>query len=269
MSTEVTTKQNTQLATWQSALVKAETKFIAIADPKKAKIELGFAVQIIEQNPSLKTCDVASIQNAIINVARTGITLNPAMKLAYLIPRKGKCILDFSYMGLIHVLTDGGDVKYLTASIVYDDEEFSFDPINCKHVPVYPKTEEENKKRTIFGALSMAILKDDTRVYEFMPLHELLKIKRQSMAANSSYSPYAEWETEMYKKSVIRRHYKFLPKGNPDADKVAAAMEIENSQTAPENASIADVFDVESTDVTNQVPEGTITITTPDTKSKK
>lgn len=261
-NTEVTTKTApaATLAAWQSALVKAETKFVSISDPKKAKTELGFAAQIIEGNPQLKTCDVASIQNAIINVARTGTTLNPAMKLAYLIPRKGKCVLDFSYMGLIHILTDGGDVKYITATIVYEDEEFVFDPINTVHKPIYAKTEELQKKREIHGALSTAILKDNTRVYEFMPYWELLKIKRQSMSANSSFSPYGEWAEEMYKKAVIKRHYKFLPKGSPDAERLAEAIAADTEASFHNDkpmTSVADVFDVEAEEIK---PEGTVTV---------
>jgi recombination protein RecT len=35
-------------------------------------------------------------------VAAIGITLNPASKLAYLVPRDGMVCLDISYMGLLH-----------------------------------------------------------------------------------------------------------------------------------------------------------------------
>lgn len=245
MSQEIQTQpENAGMLPWKKALINAEHKFMAITDQKKAKIELGFAVQAIEANPVLKNCDIQSIQNAIINVARLGSTLNPAMKLCYLIPRKGKCVLDISYVGLIKILTDGGDVKYVAATIVYEDEEFSFDPINTKHTPKYATTEEENTKRKIHGALSTAILKDDTRVYEFIPRWELEKIERVSQSAGSAYSPYKDWRTEMYKKAVIKRHYKFLPKGNPDHERMAAIQEIESQSFAPSKpASVADMID--------------------------
>ena len=239
--------QQAAVMPWKQALINAEHKFMAITDPKKAKIELGFAVQIIEANPSLKSCSMASIQNSIINVARLGSTLNPAMKLCYLIPRKGQCVLDISYVGLSKILTDGGDVKYITASIVYTDEEFAFDPINTKHVPKFAASEKENNERTIFGALSTAILKDDTRLYEFIPLWELQKIERMSSSSGSSFSPYKDWRTEMYKKAVIKRHYKFLPKGNPDHEKLSAMQEVEQqvfgNAPAPAPVSVSEMID--------------------------
>ena len=54
--------------------------------------ESQFAMQLFQKNESLtKTAagNPASAQNAIINVAAIGITLNPASGLAYLVPRDG------------------------------------------------------------------------------------------------------------------------------------------------------------------------------------
>jgi len=234
------------MAAWKQAVSSGMQKFAMIADPNKAKIEAGFASQIIEGSTSLQKIATtpdgfASIINCIINVARMGITLNPAMKLAYLIPRKGKCILDPSWMGLTKILTDGGDVKYMAASIVYDDEDFVFDMVNTVHVKKYAESEAENKQRRVVGALSCAVLKDNTKVYEFIPKWELDKIKAMSDGANSSYSPYSNWESEMQKKAVIRRHYKSLPKGtNTLAAEVISEQEKEFKNSSPKGP--ADVF---------------------------
>ncbi len=90
---------------WKSSLKEAHTKFIAI-NPEKASLELGFAMQIIQNNDDLQRCDPKSILNAVVNVARTSVTLNPVMRLAYLVPRKGKCVPDFSYIGLVAMLRE-------------------------------------------------------------------------------------------------------------------------------------------------------------------
>jgi recombinational DNA repair protein RecT len=50
--------------------------------------ECGFAVMAIQNNPYLLNCSPESMKSAIINVALTGISLNPALKYAYLVPRK-------------------------------------------------------------------------------------------------------------------------------------------------------------------------------------
>src|SRR5690606_39362507 len=73
--------------------------------------EANFALQIFQGNDYLTKMSPDSIKNAIVNVALTGLTLNPVMKFAYLVPRKGKFVLDVSYMGLAKILTDTGSVK--------------------------------------------------------------------------------------------------------------------------------------------------------------
>lgn len=53
--------------------------------------ESQFAIQQFQKNSFLADTargNLSSAQNAIINVAAIGITLNPASKLAYLVPRK-------------------------------------------------------------------------------------------------------------------------------------------------------------------------------------
>nr|WP_235428547.1 hypothetical protein [Enterobacter hormaechei] len=54
--------------------------------------ESQFAIQLFQNNDYLAKVafqNQTSTQNAIINVAAIGISLNPAQKLAYLVPRKG------------------------------------------------------------------------------------------------------------------------------------------------------------------------------------
>ena len=199
-----------QLPLWKKALKDAYPKFQSI-DPERALTELGFAMQLIEGNEYLQRCTPESIVNAILNIARTSVTLNPVLKLAYLVPRKTQCCLDFSYTGLIGLLTESGVIKYVNATVAYEDEEFAYNPITMSilHRPTNPRTEEEQNKRLVNGAYSRAVLPDGTVVYEYMPFWELEKIRMKS-PIKSENSIWNDWTFEMYKKSVIRRHYKLL-----------------------------------------------------------
>jgi recombinational DNA repair protein RecT len=67
---------NENKSEWMQTLTTAYPKFEQI-NPNKAKSELGFAMQIFQNNPTLQRCDPQSILNAVVNVARTSITLNP------------------------------------------------------------------------------------------------------------------------------------------------------------------------------------------------
>lgn len=223
---------NTNLPQWRKELNSAYVKFETL-NPERAKTELGFAMQIFETNTYLQKCDAKSIFNAVVNVARTSITLNPVMRLAYLIPRKNKCVLEFSYMGLVAMLRDNNCIKSISAVIVFEDEEFEHDiASNCiKHKPKYAKTEQEHNAREMIGCYSRATLPNGEIVYEFMPMWEIDKIRRLSDGSSSKYSAWNTWRDEMIKKSVIKRHFKMLISGNP-SDALAMALQIENENNS-------------------------------------
>lgn len=223
---------------WMQTLTNAYPKFESITlNPEKAKVELGFAMQIFQNNESLQRCDPHSIFNAVVNVARTSITLNPVMRLAYLIPRKGKCVLEFSYMGLVAMLRDNGCIKSISAHIVYEDEDFDYDVAENRiyHKPKFAKTEKEHLSREKIGCYSRATLPNGEVVYEFMPMWEIEKVKRMSEGSSSQYSAWQTWEDEMIKKSVIKRHFKMLISGNP-SEALSTALQIENENNALTNS---------------------------------
>jgi len=224
----MTNQQNNQSGGWMQILTTAYPKFQSI-NPDKAKTELGFAMQIFQNNAYLQKCEPQSILNAVVNVARTSITLNPVMRLAYLIPRKNKCVLEFSYMGLVAMLRDNGCIKSISAHIVFEDEEFDYNLAENKiiHKPRFAKTEKEHISREKIGCYSRATLPNGEVVYEFMPMWEIEKVKRMSDGSNSQYSAWQTWEDEMIKKSVIKRHFKMLISGNP-SEALATALQIEN-----------------------------------------
>ncbi|MBW2645069.1 MAG: recombinase RecT [Deltaproteobacteria bacterium] len=96
---------------------KVKSSFVEVVDESKYTKEVIFAVQAFRGNNALQKCAPQSIKNAIINVALTGTTLNPVLQQAYLIPRDGKCCLDFGYRGLCKIATDAGGVIDIDASL--------------------------------------------------------------------------------------------------------------------------------------------------------
>ena len=83
--------------------------------------ESSFAMQIMQSNSFLTTTAIrnqASLVSAVVNVAAIGISLNPAEKEAYLVPRNGAVCLDISYVGLMRLATDTGQVEWVQADVV-------------------------------------------------------------------------------------------------------------------------------------------------------
>ena len=209
---------------WKKALTDSYPKFQAL-NPERAKAELGFAMSIFQSNRQLQQCDPTSILNSVVSVARTSITLNPVMRLAYLIPRKGKCILEFSYMGLVALLRDNGCIRTISAHIVYEDEEFEHNIASNQiiHIPSYAQSEAEHNARKIIGCYSRATLPTGDVSYEFMPMWEIDKVKNMSKGGLA----WKEWRDEMIKKSVIKRHFKLLISTNT-SEALTTALQIEN-----------------------------------------
>ena len=84
--------------------------------------ECNYAIQQIYKNDFTTKVAVGnpvSVQNAVRNIAAIGLTLNPALKYAYLVPRDGQICLDVSYMGLMHLAQDTGSVVWAQCKIVH------------------------------------------------------------------------------------------------------------------------------------------------------
>jgi len=209
-------------------LKQAFDKCSAIIGRNESLKELGFAAQIISKSPTLQKCGVTSVIDSVVNASRVGITLNPALRLAYLVPRKSIATLEISYMGLITILKKSGGCKYIEAFIVYQDEAFQYNPADgtLSHTIYYASTEAEQKQRKIIGCYSRAVLLSNEVVFCFMPMWEIEKVKKFSEGSDSKWSAWQNWEEEMIKKSVIKRHFKTLV-SNAEITEVVEALRIE------------------------------------------
>ena len=189
--------------------------------------EAGFAIQILTNNPYLMKCDPNSVKDAVVNVALTGITLNPALKYAYLIPRKSKegmkCVLDISYMGMIKILTDAGAVKNVDAGVIYSNDKYDFRRGSDPYFKHQPSLSNRGNK---LGAYAIAFLRDGGFQFEILGREEIEKIRATSESYKNEegrkYSPWETWEDEMWKKSALKRLFKLLPKTNFSEQLIAA-----------------------------------------------
>jgi phage RecT family recombinase len=198
-------------------------------DPERVKKEISFALQSINKSAQLQKCSGESVLQAVVNIANVGLTLNPAAKEAYLIPRYNslsrsmEACLDPSYIGLVKLLTDTGSVKSMVCQIVYTGDNFDIDLANNQN-PVTHKPELSSSKRGEFkGVYALATLSDGTRQVEWMDKDEVEQIRSRSetykaFVANKIQS--CTWASdfgEMARKTVIKRIYKYLPRSEKAA----------------------------------------------------
>lgn len=204
--------------------------------------EVSFAVQHAHKSPYLQKATTQSFLKAVMNLAQVGLTLNPVSKFAALVPRYNKdlqvveAVLEPMYQGLQKLLTDSGAVKDISCHVVYTGDAFKFDyslpnPIDT-HVPYFLQVPPQ-VKGTLKAAYSRAKLKDGSLHVEVMSYTDICEIRDRS----ESYKAYKEgkiktciWvtdEAEMCRKTVIKRHYKYLPKSS-ELDKFERAIDLDN-----------------------------------------
>ena len=176
--------------------------------------EAQFACQIIGGNDYL--CKIAmnnrtSLRNAIVNVAAIGISLNPASKLAYLVPRKNAVCLDISYMGLMHIAQQTGAIQWGQAVIVRAADSFELRGIDAE--PRHHYQPFATDRGEIVGVY--VVVKTDNGDYltHSMPIREVFAIRDRSESYKSGKpGPWTTDESEMIKKTCVKQAAKYWPR---------------------------------------------------------
>jgi recombination protein RecT len=89
--------------------------------------EANYAMQLLAANDyalKIAMAKPVSVQNALRNAAAIGVSLNPASKNAYLVPRGGAICLDISYMGLLHLAMSTGSIEWGQSKLVYANDSY-------------------------------------------------------------------------------------------------------------------------------------------------
>lgn len=241
---------------WEVAIYdpKVKERFLEVVSEQDYFREVIFARQIVSGSEALQNCSTDSIRAAVMNIALTGTTLNPALQQAFLVPRKKKAVLDFSYRGLIGIACSTGNVKSMTAQVVYVWDSFRFEmgsspfihytmnlnpPVDMDLIAKDPKKIWDH----VICAFSTATLLDGSIDFAILPKYKLWKIYQTSEGKDNAKMPWSTWPEEQIRKTVIKYHSKTLPKqGN---DRLATAVSILNEHeglVAKDEAKAKDVM---------------------------
>ena len=182
------------------------------------EIEAGFAVQQLEANDYLLKVALnnrQSVINAVTNVAAIGISLNPARKQAYLVPRDQKVFLDISYIGLTDLATQSGSIVWAKAELVCEGDSFTMGEPGS--MPKHAFNPFSKDRGDVVGAYVVAKTPGGEYLCEAMSIGDIHAIRDRSSAwrAYKSKGVSCPWVTdpgEMCKKTVIKRASKLWPK---------------------------------------------------------
>jgi len=191
--------------------------------------EAYFARQVLLKNTytmKLAASNPESLMSAVMNIAAVGLTLNPAQKYAYLIPRDGQICLDISYIGLLKLATDCGSIKWAQAELVHGTDSF-------KYMGPGQKANHEfnpfGERGSVIGVYCTAKTSDGDYLTTVMSISDCHKIRDKSSAWTSKKSgPWKTDEGEMMKKTVIKRASKTWPK-TEKAERLQTAIDVLNT----------------------------------------
>ena len=217
-----------------------ERKELALPSGVSEEAFKNAAIVAFQDNPTIATCDDASIFKSLRTLAAAGLV--PDGREAALVPFSTrvdgqyvkKCQAMPMVFGLIKMVRRSGEVLDIRAHIVYQNEvdegRFTYvvgDEERLDHAPIL-----FGDRGPAVAAYAIAKLKDGSLVREFMAAEEIEKVRRASSAqkiyakgkppviSDVPIGIWADWEPEMWKKSVIRRICKRLDMSSEDMRRV-------------------------------------------------
>lgn len=181
--------------------------------------EAIYAKQLIEANfnnsnnkdYSLAYATHESIKKSLILVANSGLTLNPQLGLAYLVPRWNKnlkrveCHLEPSYKGLRRLGIDSGAIDSAVAELVYKNDDFKW--VDRFTKPIHEYNPFDTKARgELVGGYCLARRPDGSFICTPVSMDLINKVRNLSFGA-----VWNEWFEQMVAKSIIRQGFKDWP----------------------------------------------------------
>lgn len=176
--------------------------------------EAEFAIQTFQNNDyaaKIAASNRQSVVNAVTNIAAIGISLNPAKRQAYLVPRDGRICLDISYMGLMDLAMATGSILWAQAELVYAHDSFALNGFDKP--PTHSYNPFAKERGEIVGVYVVVKTADGDYLTTCMSRDDIDGIMNRSQSVKSGKS--SPWKTdygEMAKKTVVKRAYKYWPK---------------------------------------------------------
>lgn len=229
-----------------------------LVDPSISfEAEAGFAVQIIGSNDYMLKAAMSNrtaVLNAVVNVAAIGLSLNPAKKQAYLVPRRPKAgmpvqvCLDISYIGLVELAVASGAIQLAQARVVREKDDFTDNGVGER--PTHRYNAFSRDRGEVVGVFVSAKLASGDWHTEIMTVDEINRIRDRSEAFKSGKSnPWVtDWE-EMAKKTVAKRASKWW-RGKTDDGRLEQAIHYLNTDAGeglaasdtPQNGDLLDYW---------------------------
>lgn len=207
---------NLEIITGDVYALRDSFKAVAVDRDVNFDKEAGFALQILGASDYAMKAAVLNRQavcDAVTNVAAIGISLNPAKKQAYLVPRKNKICLDISYIGLIDLAVATGSILWAQANVVRENDGFATNGFDKPPIHTHDPFAGAAARGLIKGAYVVVKTQDGEYLTHTMDIEAIYSVRNRSESWKSGQSsPWKSDEAEMIKKTVVKQAYKYWPK---------------------------------------------------------
>lgn len=228
------------LISWVRGVEPECIQLASVHNDLSIQAEMNYAIQLLTANSfaaNIAVKNPVSVQNALRNASAIGISLNPASKHAYLVPRSGSICLDISYMGLLHLAQSTGSIEWGQAKLVYAADTYVNQGIDKAPLHQYPAFAARGD---LVGAYCTVKTATGAYLTEEMSIEQLLAIKARSESGKQNKGPWSTDFEEMCRKTVVKRASKYWPK----VDRLNSAIEYLNTDGGEGISQDAPVRDV-------------------------
>lgn len=198
--------------------VREQFERVAAGTGIKFEAEARFACQVLTASDyaiGIAMSNRSSVINAVGNIAAIGLSLNPAKKQAYLVPRDGRICLDISYMGLLDLAISAGSVRWGQCKLVHEADTFELEGLDKQ--PTHRYQPFTKNRGGIVGVYCVVKTSDGDYLTHAMSIEDVHAIRDRSSAwkawiAKKRSCPWVTDEGEMVKKTCIKQACKYWPR---------------------------------------------------------
>jgi len=220
------------------------------AVPRQMGVErfLRATMTAVTKEPKLALCTPGSFFICLLTTAQLGLMPSMAGGV-WLVPfKKGRvleCTAIIDYRGLCVLARRSGLVTDIAGEVVYAGDDFYYELGTNRHIRHIPDlTNPERHTRPISWAYGTAQVRGDTTpMFRVLSRAEVIKRRDVNRGSDSDFSPWKNWEEEMFKKTAVRQVLKLAPADTED-QLLTRAMAVEDARRPVEliDAQIADAI---------------------------
>lgn len=167
---------------------------------------------------ALEVCTQPSIANALLNMVIQG--LNPMKNQCYFIPYGKQLTLMRSYFGSIAVAKQFGEIKDITAEVIYEGDKVETEIRRGKTIIVsHSRSFENMNKAKIIGAYATILYNDNVEESLVMTMEQIkTSWKKSKLNPDGKDSTHSQFTEDMSKRTVINKICKYYINTKDDSN---------------------------------------------------